>query len=489
MTASAGGPEVLDVATPARLHVVGAGGTGMSTLTGVLAGLGHEMSGSDLVASPALAVLGELGVQVRVGHDPRVVEGVDGVVVSSAVGADNVEVEAAHAASVPVWARRQALAGLFRSRRGIAVSGTHGKTTTTAMLVSVLLAAGWDPTFLVGGDLVRSWPAGWATPGSRTAQVGDLAMLRRRVGAGVGRSPWLVAEADEADGTFLALEAEVAVVTSVGADHLDFFGDVAGVEAAFRRFAARAPLAVVPAEAGWLSERAAGQRTVTVGEDPSAHWRVTVHRRTPVGARFGLTAPARAPVDLKILLPGAHNVADAALAGATALELGVPVHAVAQGLEGFRGVARRFERRGSRRGVVFVDDYAHNPAKVAAAVATAAEGGFTRVVAVFQPHRYSRTATLHSAFAGAFVGADVVVVTDVYAAGERPRAGVTGQLVADAIAGSGQAAPAVYYVPARADLPQVVAELLRPGDCCLALGAGDVGGVIEEILALPGWEA
>jgi UDP-N-acetylmuramate--alanine ligase len=453
------GPR-LDLSRARRLHVVGVAGAGMGAMAEVLAAMGHRVSGTDLAVSPELDRLAGLGVEVAVGHHPELVEGVEAVAASTAVPATDPEVAAARRRGIPVLRRADLLAAMCGRRRTVAVSGTHGKTTTSAMLSASLAAAGMQPSFVVGG---------------RVLDVGS--------GGRWDSGEWLVVEADESDGTFLELPAEAVVVTSVEPDHLEHYGSFDNLVSAFGRFLAAAPgVRVVCADDPVAAEVGAARGAVTYGTSHEADYRLVDVERGRAGVTFGLEHAGEVLGRVRVPLPGLHNARNAAAAVVAATALGAPFDAAAAGVARSGGVARRFHRRGERDGVTFVDDYAHLPGEVAAALSAATDGGWDRVVAVFQPHRYSRTQALATDFAGAFVGADLVVVTDVYAAGEPPRRGVTGRLVADAVT-TGPGAPPVSYVPDRAGLVSYLRSVLRAGDLCLTLGAGDLTTLADELLA------
>ena len=446
------------------MHIVGAGGSGMSSIATVLAAMGHEVSGSDLRPSATLARLEALGVRTWAGHDPAAAGGSDLLAVSTAVPPDDPEVTAARAAGVPVLARAAVLAAICERRRTIAVGGTHGKTTTSSMLAVALTVAGLDPSYIIGGDIAGVGP-----------------------GARWGSGGWMVVEADESDGTFTQLAAEVAVVTNLEADHLEHHGSLAALTAAFDRFALAASGSVIagtddPGAAG-VAERAshAGRRVRTFGTagSPTVAARSIDLRRE--GARFAVEVEGTIAGTVALQVPGLLNVRNALAAVGAGVAAGAPVEPLLEGLGTFRGVGRRFERRGERDGITFIDDYGHLPGEVAAVLAAARSGGWQRVVAVFQPHRYSRTEALWRDFGGAFADADVVVVTDVYAAGEPARPGVTGELVATAV--RAEHPGPVHYVPSLADLPAALDDVMRPGDLCLTLGAGDLTTVVDRLVA------
>lgn len=467
MKAAATGGWAGDLSVPGRYHVVGAGGAGMSAIATVLAAMGHALSGSDERGSAALDRLAALGVETWVGHHPErlVAPGasrLDAVTASTAVPADDPELVAARSLGVPVLSRADMLAAICATRRTLAVAGTHGKTTTSSMLAGLLVAAGLHPSFIVGGDIVGVGP-----------------------GARWDRGEWLVVEADESDGTFLRLGAEGVIVTSIEPDHLDFYGDVAHLEAAFGAFATATPgprvVCVDGPAAAALAAAIGPDRLSTYGRAAGAGLRVGEVQSTRGGVRFSLrgVGPPRA---VTLAVPGLHNALNATAALGLALAIGVDAEVAIGALEAFGGVARRFEPRGERDGISFVDDYGHLPSEVRTSVDTARAGGWDRVVAVFQPHRYSRTAALWRDFADSFDGADVVMITDVYPSGEAPRPGVGGHLVARAVAEAHQEAD-VRYLPDRARLVEALRAELRPGDLCLTLGAGDLTTLPDELLA------
>jgi UDP-N-acetylmuramate--alanine ligase len=457
----------LDLTEPRAIHVVGVGGAGMSAIATVLARMGHRVSGSDLRESAALERLGLLDVSTHIGHSAdNLPDRLDAVVISTAIPESNPEVVAARARGVAVLRRADALRAIVATRTTVAVAGSHGKTTTSSMLALILRAAGWHPSFLIGGDV---------------NEVGTNAVF--------DSGEWLVVEADESDGTFLELAPHDAVVTSVLPDHLDHYGDFAGLVAAFRDFVARIPgvcaLCADDDVASSIADRARavrGGRVVTYGFAPAADYRMDGYQGGRAGTQFTLTRRDDELGDIQLPVPGRHNALNAAGAAAIALELGAPFDAVTRALGGFAGVARRFQFRGERDGVTYVDDYAHLPSDVDAMIRAAREGGWQRVVAVFQPHRYTRTAALWRDFADAFTGADALVLTDVYPAGEQPQPGVSGRLVLRAVLDA-HPEQTVTYLPRRADLVAHVPRLARPGDVVLTLGAGDLTTAPDEWLA------
>ena len=451
--------SALDPATPRRVHVVGAGGAGMSAIASVLAAMGHVVTGSDLKRSPVTERLEASGVRVSVGHDAAHVADAEILAVSTAVPDTNPEVAEGRRRGLVVLSRAEALAQIARSRRCVAVSGTHGKTTTTSMLGLILIEAKMRPSFLIGGDV---------------NEIGTNAVW--------DSGPWLVLEADESDGTFLELSPEIAVVTNVEPDHLDHYGSFEGLVDAFDRFVRSSPGGAVVGSDDPVAARLGLDHGATlVGESAASAYRIVDLDLGPDGGvSFTLRHDDGELGRVALPVTGANIARNAAVAVVTAMAMGAPFDAAARALARFAGVARRFESRGEAGGVRYVDDYAHLPGEVAAVIAAARAVGVLRVVVVFQPHRYSRIAALGEEFADAFTGADVVVITDIFPAGEAPRPGVTGRVVADAVR---RAHPGldVTYVAGRAELRHHVAGVLVAGDLCLTLGAGDLTTLPDEL--------
>lgn len=443
-------------------HFIGIGGVGMSAIAKVLLERGVRISGSDLKRSRPATMLEAMGANVAIGHDPSNLPEPypDVVVVSSAVPSSNPELRRAQELGIEVMSRGEALAALLNGGRSVVVAGTHGKTTTTSMIVSTLRFAGVDPTYLVGGGL------------------NDAGTNAKH-----GRDGWTIAESDESDGSFLFLSPTIAVVTNVEADHLDYWGSEVAVFEAFGRFlgsVSESGAIIVPTgdERLKIEAEATGRRVITFGDGGAIGAEEPSYETG--GAKFSLvTDRGRAEVQLRV--PGAHNVGNALAAAAACLELGVGVDAIARGLSAFSGVERRFQVRGSAGGVTVIDDYAHHPTEIKATLAAARPGPWLRVIAVFQPHRYSRTASFSHAFGGSFGAADRIVVTGVYGAGEQPVPGITGKLVADSVCDHLPGRP-VAYLPHRRELLAYLQASVRPGDAVLTLGAGDITSIGEELL-------
>ena len=442
---------------PHRVHLVGIGGAGMSAIARILAQRGHAVSGSDLHEGRAIAALRALGVDVSIGHDAANLGDAEVVVTSTAVASTNPEVSAARARGIRVVPRARMLADTMAGDRSVLIAGTHGKTTTTSMMVVALHAGGVDPTFAIGGELNEAG-----------------------TNAHAGTDPVAVAEADESDRSFLAYAPDIAVVTNVELDHPEVYPDLDAVVDAFEAFLGRrraggqAVACIDDPGVRLLLDRVDGP-VVTYGREAGADVRIVERDGSPHVVVDGVLLP------LHLEVPGAHNVLNAAAALAACRLLDVPAEGALEGLARFRGAARRFQRLGEERGVLVVDDYAHHPTELRATLAAARGTGARRIVCVVQPHRYSRTAVLGVELGRAAAGADLVVVTEVYGAGEDPVPGVNGLLVADAARAAGAR---VHHAPHLASVAPLLAELVGSGDLVLVTGAGDVGQVGPALLAL-----
>ena len=452
-----------------RVHLIGVGGVGMSGIARILLARGMTVSGSDAKDSVTLTELRMRGATIAAGHDAANVGEVDTVVVSSAVRESNPELAEARRRGVRVLRRGAALASLMADRTGVAIAGTHGKTTTTSMLTVAAQAARADPSFAIGADLNE--------PGSNAHH---------------GSGSLFIAEADESDESFLLLTPQVAIVTNVEADHLDHYGDLAAVQSAFVKFADGLPadgVLVACADDEGSRELAEGQRkkgrkVVLYGESADADVRLANLVLDGSAARFDAVFDGETLGVVSLSVPGRHNALNAGGALAAALVLGLPFADVAAGLGAFGGARRRFELKGVVRGVRVFDDYAHHPTEVRAALTAAREvAGGGRVIVAFQPHLFSRTAAFAAEFGAALSLADEVVVMDVYAAREDPVPGVTGQLVASAV---DLPAECVVFEPRWSDTPALLAQRSRSGDIVLTVGAGDVTMIGPEVLELLG---
>jgi len=453
-----------------RIHLIGIGGSGMSGIAEVLLASGYAVSGSDLKSSPVTERLRNLGAKIFEGHLPEHVRGAQVVVVSSAVRPDNPEIAEARKLKIPVIPRAEMLAELMRLKYGIAVAGAHGKTTTTSLIASVLAAAGFDPTFVVGG---------------RVNAAG--------ANARVGQSDYMVVEADESDRSFLFLAPVIAVVTTIDREHLDHYHSLEEIQSVFLEFVNRVPFygavvlcldepnvqAILPGvKRPVITYGVSNQADLVIGEIELAglesHFRLAFHG-DDLG-KFRLPAP-----------PGIHNVRNAAAAAAVALNLGIPADLIREGLAKFAGVGRRFEIKGVFAGVTLIDDYGHHPAEIRATLEAARGCNYKRLLVFFQPHRYTRTKHLWDEFCRAFNLADVLVVSEIYAAGEPPIEGVTGQKLAEAVSAAGH--KNVFFADTLQKGVDILLREAQPGDAIMAIGAGTVNRSLDELALLLGTEA
>jgi len=446
-----------------HIHFVGIGGIGMSGIAEILLNLGYQVSGSDQKRNETVERLERLGAKIHIGHAAANVEGAHVLVYSSAVSRDNVEVQAARQHQVPTIPRAEMLAELMRLKYGIAVAGTHGKTTTTSLVAAVLGEGRLDPTIVVGG---------------RVSHLGSNARL--------GQGEFLVAEADESDGSFLKLAPTIAVVTTIDAEHLDHYGTLEAIRAAFLTFVNKVPfygsvvLCLDQPNIQMLLPHVE-KRLITYGLESGADLVARRLQLSGMTSRFEVHHRGNLLGECTLQIPGRHNVLNALAAIGVGLDLEIPFRTIQTALAGFAGVQRRFQIRGTVGGVTVVDDYGHHPAEIRATLAAAKAGFDCRVVTVFQPHRYSRTQHLRQEFLTAFNQADVVVVMDIYAAGEAPIAGVSAADLVEGIRAHGHR-HVTYLGGDRARIVDYVCEISRPGDLVLTLGAGDVSQMGSDIL-------
>ncbi len=452
------------------IHFVGIGGIGMSGIAEVLANLGYTVTGSDMAESANVKRLREQGIKVAIGHDGRNIDGADVIVVSSAIKRDNPELVAARAQRVPVVRRAEMLAELMRLKRCIAIAGTHGKTTTTSLVAALLDAGNFDPTVINGG-IINAYGT------------------NARLGAG----DWMVVEADESDGTFLKLPADIAVVTNVDPEHLDHFKTFDAVQEAFRAFVENVPFygfavmctdhPVVQTLVGRMEDR----RIITYGENPQADVRLTGLHHQNGSSHFSVVFRDRAGEDaheikaVALPMPGRHNALNATAAIAVARELGISDDMIRKALQNFGGVKRRFTRTGEWNGVVVIDDYGHHPVEIAAVLRAARESSNGQVIAVMQPHRYTRLQALFEPFCTCFNDADTVIVAQVYPAGEQPIAGADRDALVQGMRARGHRQ--VIPLDGPQDLAGLVRRLARAGDIVVFLGAGNI---TQWAYALPG---
>jgi UDP-N-acetylmuramate--alanine ligase len=458
-----------------HIHFVGIGGIGMSGIAEVLLTLGYKVSGSDLKHSPVTERLSDLGAIIFEGHRPENITGAEVVVTSSAIRRDNPEVLLAHAQHIPVIQRAEMLAELMRLKYGIAIAGMHGKTTTTSMVAAVLAAGGLDPTVVVGG---------------RVDAMGSNARL--------GKSQYLVAEADESDRSFLKLSPILAVVTNIDREHMDCYASMAEVEQAFVDFVDRVPfygmvlLCNDDERLRGLLPRLA-RRAITYGLRPDSDFRIlpassiqaahtgsTKQTDARHGSCFVVEYGGKSFGEFRLQVPGNHNVLNATAALAVGIGLDIDPERIREGLAEFRGVDRRFQLRGQGAGVSVIDDYGHHPTEIRATLAAARQCGFNRVHVVFQPHRYTRTRDLLQEFGGAFAEADTILVLDIYAASETPIPGVSGESVAEAVRRIG--GKEARHIASFEDAAREAAATAAAGDIILTLGAGNVSQLGPQVL-------
>ncbi len=452
--------SVLDLAQPRTVHVVGVGGPGMSAIAIALAEMGHTVSGSDIREQSVLERVRAAGVHVHVGHSRSLVHGCDAITYSTAIPERNIERDEAVATGVPALHRSGMLAAICAQAKSIAVAGTHGKTSTASMLMLILAEAGWRPSFVIGGDVTDMGTGAQWTGGE-----------------------WLVVEADESDGTHLALPLHATILTNVEADHLDFYGSVDAMIDGFDRYLGQVTgpkvLCIDDPICARLAER---HDALTYGTSPAADF-VACHVQAGNGAAtFDVEHRGAALGSVALPLRGLHSVRNATGALAMALTIGVPFDVAVAALAKFGGVARRFDIRGVDDGVTFVDDYAHLPSEIAAVLAAArgSGDGWRRVIAVFQPNRFNRMATMSPDYRDAFGDADVIVLTEIYASGTAPIPGVTGKLVVNAVLDAHPGSTMVW-MPRRDDLVDYLARNLRSGDVCISMGCGDIATLPDEV--------
>jgi UDP-N-acetylmuramate--alanine ligase len=452
----------IDLSRPLRLHVVGVGGPGMSAIAIALAEMGHDVSGSDLREQSSLDRVRAAGVTVHVGHDRSVVRECDAVTASTAIPETNIELDEARRLGILTLRRAGMLAALCAQARAIAVAGTHGKTTTSSMLMLALAEGGLAPSFVVGGDVIDAGTGAHWTGGE-----------------------WLVVEADESDRTHLELPLHGTVLTNVEADLLDYYGSFEELAESFDRYLTQVPgPRVVCSDDAVCARLLAEHDAVSYGLAEGADFRAVDLRPGRGSFRFAVERRGERLGEVELPLRGVHNVVNAVGAIAMAEAVGVPFAASARALARFGGVARRFDIRGVDGGATFVDDYAHLPAEIAAVIAAARDSGdgWQRVVVAFQPNRFNRIAEMWRDYADAFEGADVVVITDVYPSGTTPIPGVTGELIANAVLDA-HPTTRVVWLPRRADLVSFLAGEVGPGDVCISMGCGDIATLPEEVLA------
>jgi len=445
-----------------HLHFVGIGGIGMSGIAEVLLNQGFRITGSDQQDSDLIGRLSDLGAEIIIGHRAENVGAAQVVVYSSAVKPDNVELQEARRRNLPIIPRAEILGELMRMKYGIAIAGTHGKTTTTSMIGAVMTEAELDPTIIVGG---------------RVKSLATNAVL--------GSGEFLVAEADEFDRSFLRLTPAIAVITTLETEHLDCYKDLDEIRSAFLQFAEHVPFygSIIacsdePGVAGLIPDMR--RSVITYGLNDQADIRALDPTFAETQTRFRVIVRGQERGALELNLPGLHNVKNALAAVGVAEELGISFSTVQRSLKKFRGVERRFEIKGEARGIMVVDDYAHHPTEIKATLAAAKRGWNRRVIAVFQPHLYTRTRDFAVDFGASFKDADLLIVTEIYGAREQPIAGVAGDLIVQAAKKAGH--QSIHYVPDKSEIPQHLIRLCRAGDIVITLGAGDIWKIARDFL-------
>lgn len=443
------------------VHFVGIGGSGMSAIARVLLEMGYRVSGSDMHKTDTTNNLEKLGARVYEGHDGENVRGVDAVVVSSAISQNNAEITAARELKIPIFHRADMIAEMMETQKGIAVAGAHGKTTTTSMISLMMEKLGIDPTIIIGGELHN---------------IGGNAKF--------GSGEYIVAEADESDGSFLKLSPVIAVVTNIEEDHMDFYGTIENIVLAFKQFLAKLPadgLAVLCTDSEYVRELASelDRPYITYALNKEADYTVKNIRSRGVQSLYDVYYRGKLLGEMEINVPGAHNIANSLAAIAVGRYLGLPLEEIRRALEQFSGAKRRFQTKGKVDGIWVVDDYAHHPTEIRSALLAARQTQPKRLVAVFQPHRYTRTKFLHEDFCKAFTAADVVILTDIYAAGEQPIPGITGERLAREVEKQGRS---VTYIKNREDIPEYLYSIACPGDLIMTIGAGNIWQAGEQLV-------
>jgi len=445
-----------------QIHFVGIGGVGMSGIAEILLNMGYKVSGSDLLLTEVTERLSRLGAKITEGHKRENVKDTDVVVISSAIRENNPEVLEAREKRIPLIRRAEMLAELMRMKYGVAVAGTHGKTTTTSMIGFILSKGGLDPTIIVGG---------------RVKSLGSNVKL--------GNGEYLVAEADEFDRAFLKLTPTIAVVTTIESEHLDCYRDLEEIKTAFIEFANKVPFygAIILC----LDERSIQsiiprieKRCITYGLSSQADLQARDFFLSEINSEFTVFTRQREIGRIKLRIPGLHNIKNGLAAIGVGLELGIDFTTIQEALAEFSGVHRRFEIKGESRGIIIVDDYAHHPTEIEATLKAAKDGWNRRVIAIFQPHLYTRTRDFYREFGNSFYQADLLVVTDIYPAREDPIEGVTGELVANSAKEFGHRA--VTYIPDKDEILKYLERVMRPKDIIITLGAGDIYKLGEELV-------
>jgi len=448
-----------------KIHFIGIGGAGMSAIAKVLLEQGYQVSGSDLKESRYTKSLQALGANVAIGHSPSNLNGAKIVVISTAIPAHNVELTAAKEQGLTVLSRAQMLARIANKKETVAVAGTHGKTTTTSLIAHLLQTAGLSPTFLIGGEL---------------NDIGSNAQY--------GQGSYCVVEADESDGSLINIKPKVEVVTNLDTDHLDYYQSFTRLVETFKRWVASLPndgCLLINQQTAALNEllKVCPAKAITYGATADADYYYEATELSGFASRFKVYTYGKCLGSFLLNIPGLHNIENAVTAVALSQHLQLDLEVVKQALASFKGVKRRWQLLGKSRGVTVIDDYAHHPTEIKATMRTALNGSFKRVICVFQPHRFSRTKLLAEEYKDSFNGVDLLVLTDIYGAGEQPLPGVSGKLLVDQIL-QNKKKPRLVYIPEKLQVKEFLIEQVKPGDLVLTVGAGDIWMVGTELLNL-----
>ncbi|MEC7845639.1 MAG: UDP-N-acetylmuramate--L-alanine ligase [Actinomycetota bacterium] len=450
----------LSLTEPKDIHIIGIGGAGMRSIALVLSGMGHRVKGSDLKYSSGLERLKSEGIEIYIGHSEKNLLNASILTKSTAIPEGNVEVQEAKRKGIDIFSRAEVLSAISQTKKTIAVAGTHGKTTTSSMLSLALAEAGVNPSFLIGGEV---------------NEIGCGALWDKD-------SKFLVVEADESDGTFLEVEAEFSIVTSVEPDHLSYYGTSQKLREAFKQFVSDTKKKTYICDEDVGTEYLLDDKNVvTYGTSQESDYSLQSYTGGRFSSSFEIVGPETNLGPFTLASPGLHNALNATAAVALGVDIGLPVEDLRRGISHFAGVARRFQFRGEANGVAYIDDYAHLPSEVKAALKAASEGEWGRIIAVFQPHRYTRTYELADAFSDCFEYADEVIITGIYPSGEKPIPGVTGKLIADSLKTAGYVKP-VHYCEHRQEIIELLYENLQQGDLCITLGAGDLTSLPNEMM-------
>lgn len=449
-----------------KIHFIGIGGAGMSAIAKVLFEQGYQVSGSDLKESRYTKSLQALGIKVVIGHSPNNLNGAKTVVISTAIPIHNVELNAAKEQGLTVLSRAQMLARIANKQETVAVAGTHGKTTTTSLIAHLLQTANLNPTFLIGGEL---------------NDIGSNARY--------GKGRYCVVEADESDGSLINIKPKVEVITNLDTDHLDYYQSFTRLVETFKQWVASLPAdgcLIINQQTPFLNQliKACPAKIITYGATAEANFYYEVTELSGFSSQFKVYTQGKCLGSFLLNIPGLHNIENALAAIALSQHMQIDLSVAKKALATFKGVKRRWQLLGKSRGVTVIDDYAHHPTEIKATIKAAVNGSFKRIICIFQPHRFSRTKLLAKEYKDSFNGVDILVLTDIYGAGEQPLPGVSGKLLVDRIL-QNQKRPRLVYIPEKLEIKEFLLEQVKPGDLILTVGAGDIWMVGSEFLSLP----